>query len=209
MEEALKSTIKVGKYEYLSFNGSLWVKIFYHNFENRATFANETEALNVNTDDKYSILGEISNEHRINGKFEFVLYYPSIIGKYNQWRQTKNPSKEYDYAGKNKAVGYEPVHIDWTNNSWGGLVRSLPANNIVSSFIDGSVGVGAWFYCIGKFPKTDGWDNSNVPGPVNGVDEVYLLMKVHDMKKRYRQTCKRHRFDTVWRCLFLVNLLFS
>ena len=209
MEEAINNTLKSGKYEYMAFNESLWIKIFYHNFRNRATFADEKEAKNVNTNDKYSIFSEISNEHRINGKFEFILYYPSLSGKYNHWRQTRNPSKEFDYDGKSNATGYEPVHIDWTSKAWGGLVRSIPSNNLTSSFIDGSIGSSTYYYCIGKYPKTAHWDNKAIPGPSDEVQEVYLWMKIHQITDRFKISCRGYNSMTFSRYFLFVNLIYS
>ena len=204
MEEALKSTYQVGKYEYVSFDGSLWVKVFYHNYTNNATFANESEALSINTSDRYSVLGEISNWHRINGKFEFILLYPSLKYKYNRWKQTRSPTKEQDSKEKTGVAGYEPIHIDFTNNSWGGLAKNTYYGTLRS------IGSMLWYYCIGKYSKTEGsWDNLKIPGPTGQVDEVYLWMKVHELADKLIITCKCQRKQYFLSYLLLVILIIS
>ena len=89
--------IKVGKYEYFSFEEALWIKVFFHNITTNETFENSDEVLSTNSFYKYSILNEI-DDHKPYGKYEFLLYYPDAPTKYNRWKQSNPPHKENEIS---------------------------------------------------------------------------------------------------------------
>ena len=191
MKSAVANRIKNDKYEFISFNGSQWIKIFYHNYKNREDFENEADALNSNTETKYSIIGEATRFKRYNGKYEFILYYPYKPNDYNQWKQTLFPLYDLDSYSKSTALGFSPVHLSFTN-SFGGLVKNneeTAVNGIVSNLFDGTVGSEIWHYCIAKYKENDSWKNLNIPGPVEAVTELYLFMKAFDYNNMLLHTC--------------------
>ena len=139
-----------------SFGGARWARIFYHNNRNGTVlFTSLAECKNTQTTDKYSRLGilDSGSTYKIGGKYEFMLEYPiDAPGQYNRWKQTNAPQNEYvaRVSTGSQVTGYEAVHIDWTNNYWGGLERSKEDTTSFSpTWIDGSVGHGNWFYAIG------------------------------------------------------------
>lgn len=161
-----------------------WLKVFYHNSKSGTiVFANDNEVLHCETVDKFSVLEELENFRGRDGKFEFLLEYPEDYpDEYNRWKQTDNPTiiqEDSSLNGTKKANGYEPIHIDWIYNYWGGLLLRS-AND---AFIDGSVNHSNWFYAIGV--KKNSWKNSNgsvagyVPGPnkrINGTINLYVRL---------------------------------
>lgn len=113
-----------------SFGGARWARIFYHNNRNGSVlFTSLAECKNTQTTDKYSRLGilDSGDTYKINGKYEFLLQYPiDDPGRYNRWKQTNAPQNEFVARSETggQVTGYEAVHIDWTDNYWGGLERS-------------------------------------------------------------------------------------
>ena len=140
-----------------SFGGARWARIFYHNNRNGSVlFTSLAECKNTQTTDKYSRLGilDSGDTYKINGKYEFLLQYPiDDPGRYNRWKQTNAPQNEFVARSETggQVTGYEAVHIDWTDNYWGGLERSDTSTTSYSpTWLDGSVGHDSWFYAIGS-----------------------------------------------------------
>lgn len=141
-------------------DGSLWLKIFYHNnVGGTVLFTSIAEVKRTNTEHKYSLIYLLDNANYkgSDGKFEFMLTYPEDTTKYNRWKQTNNPCNEYvatTSAGTGVAEGYEAVHIDSTSNYWGGLTRQKSsASELSSTYLSGSVGHDDWYYAIGANTK--------------------------------------------------------
>ena len=161
-----------------------WAEVFYHNnHSGTVLFSSENnwqDALSADTVDKYSILGQLE-KFRTNTSqpFEFLLQYDEIAGKYNRWQQTANPATTTvaNGTGSETAPGYTTNftggHVDWTAKNWGGLTLSTSG----STFINGSVGTGSWFYAIGT--KT-AW-SGGIPGPndTSIKQGAYLWVKVN------------------------------
>ena len=59
--------------------GRKWLKIFHHYSGSGEYFNSESEISFINSPNKYSILGMINNDYKIENKFEFLLEYPQII----------------------------------------------------------------------------------------------------------------------------------
>ena len=155
-----------------------WVLIFFHNSTGGVYFSDFEEALEANSAQKYSILGEISDKDRINGFYEFLLEYPELTG-YNRWRQRRSPTHEVDSTWPSK--GYTPINISWTDQAFGGLVRSSSSTNC---FVEGSVGHVNWYYTIGAYIENGYMPNCDskkdcIPGPGEGpiVRIVKLWMR--------------------------------
>lgn len=160
-----------------------WARVFYHDSYNSTNyFANEQEALLANSNYKYSVLSNLENYRLNDNKFEFLLEYPQLsLTKYNRWKQSINPTKEYEIVGDGTefAPGYEAINIDWNTYYWGGIARSTTT----STFIDGSYGHNNWYYAIGSYGA---W-NGGIPGPNPKVDVVNLWIKINDNKKVTKQ----------------------
>ena len=148
-----------------------WLKIFYHNSSNQCFFANQNEALKCDTFQKFSILGDINENFLINGKYEFLLEYPEVIG-YNRWVQNVNPIFQSDSS----IPGYFGIQISWNTNYWGGLTKS---SRSTWTLLDGSVGHSDWFYAIGSYVA---YGPSQFPGPNRAVSLCYLWIRVDDTK---------------------------
>jgi hypothetical protein len=111
-----------GKYEFRRFRGSQWHKILYHNMTEREYgFSDESEAIQCDSVNKYSILSELNSSYKINEKFEFLLEFPES-DEYYQWRQTNNPLDEVENG--NNAQGFQSIHTAQDYVHWGGLLRS-------------------------------------------------------------------------------------
>ena len=156
-----------------------WILVFHQNIS-VGLFDKPESALISLKNGMYSILSEIKEDWKINGKFEFMLDYPEL-GKRNIWRQSLNPIDDYEETRPNErtAVGYEGVSIEMTEQGWGGLVRSSTA----ISLLDGSVnylieGFNRWYYSVG----TCFLQNNGIPSNNNPVNNVYLWIRFNSIK---------------------------
>ena len=174
--------------------GAEWLEVFYHNTNgNTVWFTNEAEALHTNSQYKFSILDQLENFRGADNKFEFLLEYPQDLpGQYNRWKQTDNPAlvQELSNSTPSPANGYEAIHVDWTSNGWGGLLKSQKGSTSspIRTFIDGSTNYGNWFYSIGCYNnKASDWENA-MPGPNNtpstGMKEVNLYVRIDNLPNR-------------------------
>ena len=152
--------------------GRKWLKVFHHYSGSGEYFNSESEVSFINSTNKFSILGMINNEYKIENKFEFLLEYPQISG-YNHWNQSINPLLDLEVPSQ-QATGYNPISITWSQSSWGGLVKSMPGSGTI---IDGSAGDGMWYYAIGCTHSS--WSSFNFPGPDGlAVNEVNLRIRI-------------------------------
>jgi hypothetical protein len=154
-----------------------WVKIFNHNSQNNANlFANDAEAAyndpgNQNSN-KFSILNQIPNFIRSDNKYKFKLQYPDVgLGIRNIWFQTSNPNTSL-------VSGYQPISIENSTNSWGGLERTNLSGGTISTYIDGSVNSSSWWFSIGQKVSFTGGN----PGPGVTVNNTSLYMCIEDTK---------------------------
>ena len=94
----------------------------------------ETDAPN------FSALDTLESCRDSQSKLHLKIVWPNREApNYNEWKQTSNP------IDNPTVTGYEPVDIHFTSQSWGGLERQSGG----SALLDGSVGVGSWYYAIG------------------------------------------------------------
>ena len=171
-----ESTKSVGIFEYGLLNGSFWLKVFYHSYYNKALFLNDEEASFIISNDKYSILSNISSEYLIEDKYEFLLIYPETDRDvYFHWRQKLNPIDDNEQSGVYTATDFEPIYKNVDNEySWGGLVKTtdFPGRQI-QSFINGNPGIGEWHFAIGMNQNAEtSWKEDGIPNYI------------------YRQACK-------------------
>ena len=182
--------------EYKVFEGVQWLKIFHHKMTaTGGGFDSFEEASFVNKTNKFSILSIIDAKYKINGKYEFLLKYPSKEG-YNRWRQSIFPLYEYDSKDKTCAKGYRGIHIDWNQSRWCGLVRSVYRNDekCIPSLIDGTIGTIDWFYSIGRINNCSPFNTNSIPGPSELVNEVILYIRNPQFNTCYNNAYKRLSF---------------
>ncbi|WP_417336575.1 fibrinogen-like YCDxxxxGGGW domain-containing protein [Halobacteriovorax marinus] len=146
-------------------DGGGWTLIFSHNVSG-GFWTDATEAGYKNNNvpspnlEKYSLMSQIKYL-RSSGKFTFKMEWPGNAHK-NIWSQTSDPSVDQPIAG------YQAISVSSTGASWGGLERNCTAG-CTSSFADGSVGTGDWWYAIGSYAD---YSPGGIPGPNDGAGEV-------------------------------------
>lgn len=180
-------------------DGSAWARVFYHKTNTGATlFTSIDEILYTTSEYKYSRLKLLPFLKGSDGKYEFMLTYPTDDpGKYNRWKQTNAPQNEFVATGDGSAfaAGYQGIHIDWNTYYWGGLTRqSSDASALVDTYLSGSVGHGNWFYAIGAKTK---WGNPNgVPGydGTKGMQEIELWVRVDTLPKNSKFNIMKEQF---------------
>lgn len=150
-------------------DGGGWTLVFNHNSAG-GYWANDAEAAEHNigtpglSTNKYSILSKL-DEIKNAADYEFRLHYPSL-GLTNQWSQTFDPRS--GASPTNPVPGYTPINISMTNNLWGGL--ELSGN---TTYLDGSVNHGNWYYSIGS---TAPW-SGNIPAHNSITNHVQLFVR--------------------------------
>merc|ERR1712224_1148967 len=88
---------------------------------------------------------------------------------FQEWEQSSNPLPRF----KNTDVTeYQPLHIPYTDNAWGGLQTGVPNSAMKGSTDD------SWFYSVGAVTP---WVNNGeaaradlFPGPTSGETKVEL-----------------------------------
>jgi hypothetical protein len=153
-----------------------WVKLFRHNSIDKDFFSSANsyaEAKQTNTSlpngNKYSILSSWGKFLK-NGKYTLKLNYPNNAIT-NIWSQTNNPVIE---AGAGGVTGYIAISIGASPNGWGGLEYYAAVS---STFLDGTINSGNWYYAVGV---RDAWSGVNTfPGPSSAVSlvELWILDK--------------------------------
>ena len=193
------------------YNGSLWLKIFYHyNPEGRNPFINEYEAQYcINNENKFSILLDLDEKFKINGHYEFMIEYPQL-NTYNRWQQSNNPINEDEctnaFGCSTTAIGFKRIETKAESSSWGGLVKTKHNSNYKSppSLLNGTPGRSDWFFAIGQYKNTPWLYNSttysNIPSNAQPVDVVLLWLRLPD--KKY-DTCKNYNMIIPKYCLFI------
>ena len=148
-------------------NNELYLLLFYHD-STIETYWSNNEYKYIETNGKYSILGNLTNQFQINHNYQFLLDYPNFSPII--WKQTNTPSNE-NIDGSNTSVsGFKPIAVD--SNAFTGL--SLASS---SCLYDGTSQTGRWHYCIGI--RASSYDPPNIiPGPYGQfVSKVALWVK--------------------------------
>ena len=174
-----KNVLNLPIHEIALFKGKLWLKVFAHKYNNtNDCFSNESEARHNIEENKFSILDEINESMRINGKYEFIIEYPN---EYFHWRQSSNPLEETEIINKNAAEGFVSLHNGTEMSKWGGLVKSsINISGVISSFLEGNPGNDWWMFSIGMYCNIRGWDTKKgIPGSVSGVPSVRLWVRIN------------------------------
>jgi fibronectin type 3 domain-containing protein len=153
-------------------DGGGWTLVFNHKAS--AGFFTEAEALSKNsgtpTSDLYSSLDQLE-KFRNDGKFTLKINWPGYPQR-NIWSQTTNPTFDQPVAG------YTGITIDSSTEDWGGLERNS-AYQLTTSFMDGSIGNGNWYYAIAEYADWHGGipASNTVLSGANGVPQVQLWVK--------------------------------
>ena len=193
-EKIEENGIEIGK-----FNGSLWMKVFFHNCTGNIKFKDEQEALNCHEKQKYSILNKnnpkmktrtnaTTNKER---KYEFILEYPN--NNYIQWRQTNSPIHEEEIQGKMEATGFEIIHKIEASAAFGGLVKTkIESHEIyINSLLNGQPGSYLWGYAIGMYKETEPeYLNLDIPSYSSRTKLVSLWIKMNLLAKSWICTCR-------------------
>lgn len=177
-------------------DNSVWARVFYHkNTGGTVLFDSAAEAKSASTANKYSCLHMLDSLKGADGKYEFLLAFPTDFpGKYNRWKQNNNPCNEFitNGDGSATAAGYTAVSITWTGNYWGGLTRqNSNADTKSGCYLSGSTGHSNWFYAIGAYEK---WDAA-MPGPNStAVSETELWVRVDTLPPNSQFSILKEQF---------------
>ena len=152
--------------------GVKWTLIFYHNVDqNESYLFQEEEALDIQTETKYSILEKASKFPKIQNKYEFLLEYPrEPQPNANYWQQSNFPSTLSD-----PDPNFKCLNCSYTNS-----FKGLFLGSSQTAYLTGTTG-GIWFFAIAPFrPWSAPWGWSYVvPSYVgNETKEVALWMRV-------------------------------
>ena len=158
-----------------------WKLIFYHNPSKGVKFEDGEELFVRNSDNsKFSLLGILNENYKINGYFEFYLkyIYETAPVYFVHWRQKSNPI----YTEPNdQNIGYVPINVTLTSYApFEGLAKSYTRN---STFIDGNPNSDEnWWYAIGAYQYYP--NDGAIPGIYIkqnnkdiGAKEVYLYVR--------------------------------
>ena len=201
---------KIGDFTFRYFKGFQWLLIFHHNITGPVHFANEDEALNCHEFQKYSILSSISDDMKINGKFEFMLQYGSSKTKFNWWLQDKNPLHESE-EGKDKADGFIAKQLDYNVKNFGGLAKtSLKYQGCINCLLNGLFDDSLWYYGIGQYKSCyEDWQDS-IPVDEFGKGEqiVDLWLRVSPtFLNIYVTICKKKTYFQISIQIFILIIL--
>ena len=128
-------------YQTNNFYGLKWVRIFHHD-SHYGYFKTLGDALfSPKNKQKFSVLGSLNKDFKINDVYEFVLEYPNEACLLH-WNQTKNPIET------TTNIGYKPIHVDSKLSSFQGLSRSADKSQ---TLLDGTPSeyTDSWWFSVG------------------------------------------------------------
>lgn len=180
-----------------------WLKIFHHNID-VDIFHDENEAKYSLRDGKFSIIGLINDNYKIDGQFEFLLEYPDQTNKtgINRWAQKANPLIESEKKGQ-KVDGFEDITINW-QNAVNSNSEKIPFNGLSRStltkltLIEGTNTNSYWYFVIGAYSRY----GSCLPGYSDYNKEVILWLRVKDMVSC---KCQQKLFFSIFSSLMFVG----
>ena len=174
-----------------------WLKIFYHDCSSRNYFSGEEEAkYNLNSK-KFSILSNITNKYRINNKFEFIIYWPTL-NRFYRWRQDFNPLFDLENKENKEASGFE-LKYPKNDLSFHGLVKTTLGDKF--SLINGTPGEDTWYFSIGMYSGS-AWEK--IPVDSTETDRVSLWLLI-DENLFHVSTCssKKHNISIISCSIFI------
>ena len=127
-------------YKTSDFYSLKWVRIFHHD-SYYGYFNNIGDTLiSPKNKHRFSVLGALSRDFKINDAYEFVLEYPLENEKLH-WKQAANP------IDSSENLGYTPIDIPTKFWNFAGLLRSADINH---TLLDGTLGGKSdWWYSVG------------------------------------------------------------
>ena len=173
------------KYNYKYAHGAEWLLIFFHNATDKTLFKDPEEASNCNTQNKFSILNELSPFMKFSGQYEFLLEYPKDYpNDYIRWSQSKLPLDDIEKENVNESIGFNPISVPSYPLAFTGLVKTnlsikISGGDCLATLLDGNPGTNLWHYSIGMYSTCDFYyGDDQPPGPDCGVSEIYLWIRV-------------------------------
>ena len=172
-------------------NNYAWVKVFYHDSSQEDWFS-DSEALSVNSKNKFSILGNINEKHKIGQYFEFMIEYEET-GTRVIWKQKKN-IKDTTTKDTSKTIGYVGNKFKY----FGGLTRSDYSGDTVFDGVTTDIAK-FWNFAIGAKQKYLKYNT--FPGPTyDGVNS--------DLMTKVALYIKTRVFTYNFRKVFIINIFF-
>jgi hypothetical protein len=141
--------------------------------QSAGTYVTQSQGLLWNTEcaegDNFSVLGLLSDDMKMDGKFEFKMVWPNRDGRNTQhWRQTSNPVTSINGG----VEGFECLDCAFHANNFGGLEW----NTADTSVLDGSVDYANAFYAIGQ-SQAAGAPDGAIWGAEDHESRVELFVK--------------------------------
>ena len=204
--------MKRGIYEFAYLDGNCWLKIFHQKFNKDNLFKNETEAEYIISEEKYSILRDITENYKIDNQYHFIIYYPEF-SNYFRWKQSIFPLDEIE-GNETEAEGFELVKNTTEGYKFGGLVKTnaTDSKGNVNSLLDGNPGFGTWYFAIGMYQNADShWKSSGIPSylsnATNAAQYVSLWLRLAYPIRLLYLSCHNNIFSLSVRHLLYVIYL--
>lgn len=136
-------------------DGKTWARVLYQDISNNTNYFTSANMGSVNQAGLYSCLSQLEKFRGSDGKFEFMLDYPDATGVFagakNVWKQTVNPFDSTSTTNQGAKAdsypnvdGFQNIRMDMPGYAGHGLEYN--GNNCV---LDGTVGFGNWWLCVG------------------------------------------------------------
>ena len=161
-----------------------WKLIYYLDTSSTVLFTEETVKYCENDGLKYSILGSLNENDKINGYFHFLIKYEyqNSDPTYLYWLQSVNP---IETTPGQSSLGFIPLYVPSYPNPFIGLAKSTQTTK---TYLDGtSDEEDTWWFSIGSYDHyTNGLTvpGANIGGKNNiGATKVYFYMQVLIMNK--------------------------
>ena len=154
--------------------------VFRQNYAQGANpFNTFDEVLGINnnssdpsTEDKYSILGNISSDLWLDGIFKFKLVYGS--GFEIEWSQTSNPIS----LPMNVVTGFNLINSNVAVPSFGGLSRANAAGPSANAWLQGQPGSTNWWFSIAMRTPPFGAENG-MPAVFGATPDVENIAELY------------------------------
>ena len=203
--------------KYKDFNDKIWLQIFFHDLSSKKEYFNNIDSLyfyDENKPNKFSILINITDNLKIEDRFEFLIEYTEQ--DFVEWKQKYNPLFEEEDPKKKAVEGYE--FIDGIEDSeFGGLSRTtIDLDGCTPSLLNGYVNIVNWYYAIGMYSAEycyGSYDHSYLPGiKRNAYLSVSLWLRVlsrYSFKLTAKQniTCKKKRICFIYSHILICIIL--
>ena len=174
-------------------------------------FKNDYECLFSNEENKYSLLGYINDQFRVQGSFVFLLEYPETPCHYF-FSQEVNPI----FTTPDNVEGFTPYSSNCSSNlKFIGLNRNNYQN---AAYLDGIVTnpSNSWYWFFGIGQKTTWGGHDQIPGYISSYSpiilEVNLWMQFDDPHVLYLlhqyftcNSCVRFLYFHLISCSFFIT----